>query len=247
MQKQLNQVVLSRRTLAGAGVLALLAGCGGGDTEKDEDAVAPTLTISSDTPGDATGPFTLRFTFSAAVSGFATNRILITNGFLNGAVLVQISDTVYTLRVTPTANRQDVLTVEVQAGAFKDATGTAASLVAYRFGQRIDTVVVTNEPVLTISNSTAGNIATGPVTFTFDFSLDVGDSFDAGDIRLEPDVGTLSSFTKASATRYTVLLTLPAATSAVMTLRVRAGAFQSTAGVLSQQEYTHAVVFLIPA
>ena len=53
MQKQLNQVVLSRRALAGAGVLALLAGCGGGDTEKDEDAVAPTLTISSDTPGDA--------------------------------------------------------------------------------------------------------------------------------------------------------------------------------------------------
>jgi len=44
-----------------------------------------------------------------------------------------------------------------------------------------------------------------------------------------------------------VLLTLPAATSAVMTLRVRAGAFQSTAAVPSQQDYTHAVEFLIPA
>ena len=74
---------LRRRTLAGASLL-LLAGCGGGNTEKDEPAVAPTLTISSDTPGDATGPFTVRFTFSAAVSDFATNRILITNGALGG-------------------------------------------------------------------------------------------------------------------------------------------------------------------
>lgn len=245
MQKQLDGLVLSRRQLAGAGVLALLAGCGGGNTEREEDPVAPTLTISSDTPGDATGPFTLRFTFSAAVSNFATNRILITNGALGGAALVQLSDTLYTLRVTPTANRQDVLTVEVLAGAFKDATGTASSPVAYRFGQRIDTVVVNNEPVLTISNSTAANIATGPVTFTFDFSLDVGDSFEAGDIR--PDAGTLSDFTRVSATRYTVLLTLPAATSGLMTLTVEAGAFLSTVGVPSQQDYTNAVVFIIPA
>lgn len=246
MQHDLNQQGRQRRWMAGAALL-LLAGCGGGNTERDEDAVAPTLTISSDTPGDATGPFTLRFTFSAAVSNFATNRILITNGALRGAVLVKLSDTLYTLRVTPTANLQDVLTVEVQAGAFKDATGTASSLLAYRFGQRIDTVVVSNEPVLTISNSTAGNIATGPVTFTFDFSLDVGDSFEASDIEIAPDAGTLSGFTKVSATRYSVLLTLPAATSALMTLRVEAGAFQSTAGVPSQQEYTNAVVFIIPA
>jgi hypothetical protein len=244
MTHSLDGQGLLRRKLAGASLL-LLAGCGGGNTEKDEPAVAPTLTIGSDTPGDATGPFTVRFTFSAAVSNFATNRILITNGFLNGAVLVKLSDTVYTLRVTPTSNKQEVLTVEVLAGAFKDATGTASSLVAYRFGQRIDTVVVSNEPVLTISNNTNGNFATGPVTFTFDFSLDVGDSFSIDDI--EPDAGTLSNFTKVSATRYTVLLTLPAATSGLLKLTVGAGAFQSTASVPSQQDYTTAVLFVIPA
>lgn len=238
---------LSRRRLGAAGVLALLAGCGGGNTERDEDAVAPTLTISSDAPGDATGPFTVRFTFTAAVSNFTANRILLTNGALAGAALVQLSDKVYTLQVTPAANRQDVLTLEVPAGAFRDATGTASSLVAYRFSQRIDTVVATNEPVLTISNSTAGNITTtAAVTFTFDFSLDVGDSFTAGDI--QPDAGTLSSFTKVSATRYTVLLTLPAATSGLMTLTIPAGAFQSAStGVPSQQIYQVSILFAIPA
>ncbi len=123
---------LLRRRWAGA-TLLLLAGCGGGNTEKDEDAVAPTLTISSDVPGDATGPFTVRFTFSAAVSNFATNRILITNGFLNGATVTKLSDTVYTLAVTPTANKQDLLTLQVLAGAFQDATGTASSQAAYSF------------------------------------------------------------------------------------------------------------------
>lgn len=245
MLRQNRVVDLSRRQLTAAGVLALLTGCGGGNTERDADAVAPLLTISSDTPGDATGPFTVRFTFTAAVSNFATNRILLTNGALGGAALVKLSDTVYTLRVTPTANRQDVLTLEVPAGAFRDAGGTASSLVAYRFNQRIDTVVATNEPVLTISNSTAANIATGPVTFTFDFSVDVGDSFSASDI--EPDAGTLSDFTKVSALRYTVLLTLPAATSGVMTLTVDAGAFQSTTGVASQQAYTMSILYTIPA
>ena len=246
MQKQWDGGVLSRRQLAAAGVLALLAGCGGGNTEKDEDAVAPTLTISSNVPGDATGVFTVRFTFSAAVSNFATNRILITNGFLNGATVTKLSDTVYTLAVTPTANKQDLLTLQVLAGAFQDATGTASSQAAYSFSQRIDTVVISNEPLLTITDSAAGSLqATGPVTFTFDFSLDVGTSFTADDIVLS--VGTVTSFSRASGTRCTAVVTLPAGTSGLLRLDVLAGAFVSAAGVASQQDYSSGVLFAIPA
>lgn len=236
---------LLRRRWMGATAL-LLAGCGGGNTEREEPAVAPTLTISSDVPGDATGPFTVRFSFSAAVSNFATNRILITNGFLNGATVTKLSDTVYTLVVTPTSNRQDLLTLQVLAGAFQDATGTASSLTAYSFSQRIDTVVVSSEPLLTISNSAAGSVlATGPVTFTFDFSLDVGTSFTADDIVLS--VGTVTSFIRVSGTRCTAVVNLPAGTSGVLRLDVLAGVFSSTAGVASQQAYSTGVLFAIPA
>ena len=243
MHHDLDRQGLQRRRIAGASLL-LLAGCGGGNTEREEDPVVPTLVITSDTPGDATGPFTVRFTFSAAVSSFASTRVVLTNGALNGAVLVKLSDTVYTLRVTPEANRQDVLTVQVPAGAFRDETGEVANAVAYNFSQRIDTVVATNEPVLTITHDAAGAVATGPVTFTFDFSVDVGTSFDVADIRL--DTGTLGNFTRVSGRRCTVVVTLPAATTGLLTLEVPAGAFTSTTGVPSQQDYSIGVLFAIP-
>jgi hypothetical protein len=240
-----NGTGLSRRQVAGGGLLALLAGCGGGNTERVEDPVAPTLVITSDVPGDATSTFTVRFTFSAAVSNFATNRILLTNGSLGGATLVKLSDTVYTLRVTPTTNRQDVLTLVVQAGGFQDVSGAVSNAVAYSFSQRIDTVVVTNEPVLTISHDPTGVIATGPVTVNFTFSLDVGTTFTTDDIKL--DVGTVTNFTRVSGIRCTAVVTLPSATSGLLRLTVDAGAFESTAGVASQQQYSYAVLFAIPA
>jgi large repetitive protein len=243
MHESLTGAGRQRRTLAAA-TLLLLAGCGGGNTEKDVPAVAPTLQISSDAPGDATGPFTVRFTFSAAVSNFATNRILITNGYLNGSTVTRLSDTVYTLVVTPTANRQDLLTLLVQAGGFQDSSGTASSAVGYSFGQRIDTVVVNNEPVLAISHDVTGVLATGPVTFSFDFSSDVGTSFTADDIL--PSVGTITSFTRVSGTRCTAVLTLPAGTSGVLRIDVAANSFVSTGGVANQQAYSSGLPFAMP-
>lgn len=238
----------ARRRIAGGGalgLLALVAGCGGGNTEKESDAVLPTLQISSDTPGAATGPFTVRFTFSAAVSNFSTSRIAVGSGLLIGASLTKLSDTVYTLVVTPSTNLKTIGTLQVLSDAFKDSTGTLSNTQAYSFGQELDTVVIGTEPTLTISHNVTTVNATAPVTFTFTFSADVGDSFTAADIQVT--AGTVSSLTRSTGALWTALVTLPAGTSGQLVLLVAADSFQNTAGVSNQRAYGKQLSFAIPA
>ena len=64
-----------------------------------------------------------RFTFSAAVSGFSTSGITVSNGFTSSSVS-KLSDTVYTVQVTPNNGIDGVVGLQVLAGAFKDASGT---------------------------------------------------------------------------------------------------------------------------
>ena len=235
---------LLRRRWAGA-TLLLLAGCGGGNTERVDDPVAPTLVITSDTPGAATGPYTVRFTFSAAPSNFLTSRIVVRNGSVGGATLARLSDTVYTLVVTPTLNFKGAGEVQVLAGAYEDASGAVSNTTVYSFGQEIDTVVVGNEPTLVIMDNVIGTTATAAVTFTFTFSTDVGESFTSGDIDLS--VGTLTSFSRASGTVCTAVVTLAAGSSGLLVVVVKEATFQSTGGVSNQQAYGRLVPFAIPA
>jgi len=242
----------ARRRLATAGALALtglavgvLPGCGGGNTEKVVDPVAPTLTITSDTPGAATGAYTVRFTFSAAVSNFLTNRILIRNGSVGSATLTKLSDTVYTLLVTPTLNFKGVGEVQVLASAFQDASGSVSNTTVYSFGQEIDTVVVGNEPTLVISHNVNAAVATSAVNFTFTFSTDIGETFTESDIQIT--AGTLGSFSRVSGAVCTAVVTLPAGSSGLLIVRVDVATFQSAAGGSNQQDYAKAVFFAIPA
>lgn len=221
-------------------MLALLTACGGDG--RDTAPEAPTLVITSDAPGTATGPFTVHFTFSAAVSSFATNRILISGGFLNGASLTKISGTVYTLVVTPTPHLQGAAEITVQAGGFKDSSGVTASPRAYGFAQPCDTVVFSNEPLLTISHDATSGLATGAITFTLNFSVDVG--FSVGQLAVTG--GTLTNFTKQTNTRYTVVVTPPAATNGLVLLQVQEGSFASAAGVANTQDYTVGVLYATP-
>lgn len=245
MQHGINPITLTRRRLGSAAALALLAGCGGGNTEKDETPVVPTLVISSDTPGPASGPFTVRFTFSAAVSNFGTSRISVSGGLLIAAALSKLSDTVYTLLVTPSANVKGVGAVQVSAGAFQDATAAVSNALAYSFGQEIDTVVVGTEPTLAITHNVSGATATAPVTFTFSFSADVGDSFASADIQLT--AGTVTSLTRSSGMLYTAIVTLPAGTTGQLIVLVNAGSFQTATGGANLKPYSKQLPFAIPA
>jgi Bacterial Ig-like domain len=65
----------------------------------------------------------------------------------------------------------------------------------------------TTAPTLTIANNVSAATATGPVTFTFVFSEDIGVSFDATDVVVEG--GSPSAFTRIDGRQATLVVTLP--------------------------------------
>ncbi|KAA0209784.1 MAG: hypothetical protein DWB43_13650, partial [Lautropia sp.] len=138
------------------------------------DRSAPTVTITDDTPGTATGPVTFTFTFSEPVTGFAASDITVTNGS-KGAFTGTSGSSVYTLVVTPTAGSASDIVVSVAAGVATDLTGNP-NFGPVSVTQPFDTA----PPTLTIADD-AGGTATGPVTFTFTFSEPVT-GFAASDI-----------------------------------------------------------------
>ncbi|WP_313300941.1 Ig-like domain-containing protein [Diaphorobacter sp.] len=91
------------------------------------DAVAPTLTITDDVPGivGEGGSVTFTFTFSEGVQGFDVSDIVVTGG--SAGQLVAVSDSVYTLEVTPAAGQTGDITVSVAADAARDAAGNGSA------------------------------------------------------------------------------------------------------------------------
>jgi len=84
-------------------------------------------------------------------------------------------------------------------------------------------------PTVTIASDVSATTATGPVTFTFVFSEDVGVSFDATDIVVTG--GTPSAFTRVpGGTQATLVVTPPANATGTITVSVAAGKFTDIAG-----------------
>ncbi|MES2717760.1 MAG: Ig-like domain-containing protein [Pseudomonadota bacterium] len=247
MQDNRTRAPNRRAALVTTGALGLglgmsLAGCGGGNTEADEDPpVAPTLTISSDTPGVAAAAFTVNFRFSAGASGFGTDKLVVSGGSIVGGSFTTSSSSEYTMTVQPTANRVGLVEISVAAGGFRDSTGATASTRAYSFVQACNTVLPANEPVLTITDNVAGGArATGAVVFALTFSLAIRDTFSLANIMVAG--GTASGFIRVSGLVYNVTLTPPAGTTGSMLLRVPVGAYTGEASNLANTVETLAGV-----
>ena len=241
MQHGINPITLTRRRLGSAAALALLAGCGGGNTEKDETPVVPTLAISSDTPGVAAAAFTVNFKFSASASRFAADKVVVTGGSTVGGSFATATTSEYSLVVQPTANQVGLVQISVAAGNFSDGSGDAASTRAYSFAQACNTVLAANEPLLTITDNVAGAAqATGPVLFTLTFSLAIRDSF--GDAGVAVAGGTAGSLTRMSDKVYTITVTPPAKTTGSILLRVLPGAYTATNSAVANRVETLAGV-----
>jgi hypothetical protein len=112
------------------------------------DTTAPTLTISDDETGVANiagSDVVYTFQFSEAVSGFDADDVTVTNG--TKGTFTAVDAYTYTLAVTPDADEEGTLTVDVAASAAQDAAGNDSEDVAeseQQFDTRAPTAVVTN-------------------------------------------------------------------------------------------------------
>jgi hypothetical protein len=188
------------------------------------DTLAPTVSISDNVAGTATGATTFIFTFSEAVTGFSTSNVTVGNG--TKGTFTAVSSTVYTLVVTPTASSGGNITVDVSTTGVTDAAGNVATAPA-QYTQPFDTLA----PTLTITSSTAALITGQTAAITFTFSEDPGSSFvwdgTSGDVVVVG--GTLSAISGTGLTR-TATFTPTASSSGTASITVAAGSYTDAAG-----------------
>ncbi|MGW8123055.1 Ig-like domain-containing protein, partial [Roseivirga echinicomitans] len=158
------------------------------------DLTDPTVVISSTTANPINGAFTMTFTFSEAVTGFAIGDITVGNG--TASAFNATSATVYTALITPTTD--GAVTVDVAANVAQDAA-TNGNTAATQFSVNADFT----SPTVTITSAAADPI-NGAFTTTFTFSEAVS-GFAIGDVTLVN--GTASAFSATSVTVYTALIT----------------------------------------
>ena len=180
------------------------------------DASRP-LVVIQNVPAISNAPFTVTFTFSEVVSGFALGDISVGNG--NASSFTTVNTSTYTALITPVAD--GAVTLDVNANVAQDNVGnlnTAATQVSSNYDASRPSVVIQNVPANSNSSFTA----------TFAFS-EVVTGFIVTDITLTN--ATASSFTAVNGSTYTALIT-PLVTGAV-TLDVNANIAQDSAGNLN--------------
>lgn len=243
------------------GLMALLGACGGGgggDAPVDtSNIVVPTVTITSDAPAVAKGPFNLTFTFSGPITIYSADGVLpwaTSNGnaSVDKTTFKKVSDTKYTVVATPNNWRKGDWTLLLPAGAYKDATGVKYSTQAASVTQTIDTQL----PFATFSATPpAGQVFfTGPTTVTISFStlldadLTVGalvvSASGVDDQQPAASPGVISNFVKTSGINeknvYTFLYTPPAGKYSVA-VNLPAGAVK--AGGIANESSNWSAIF----
>ncbi|MBF0471281.1 MAG: hypothetical protein HQL48_07875 [Gammaproteobacteria bacterium] len=103
------------------------------------DSEAPSVTITDDTFGVATGNVTFSFTFSEDVTGFTSDDITVTGG--TKGTFTEVNAQSYTLEVTPSTNSTTDITVDVAGGVAEDGSGNR-NTAAVQSVQAVDTTGV---------------------------------------------------------------------------------------------------------
>jgi hypothetical protein len=141
------------------------------------DTAAPSVTITDDVSGTATGNVTFTFTFSEAVTGFGASKVTVANG-TKGA-FTAVSATEYTLVVTPDVNSAGDITVTTATTGVSDAAGNTATAPA-DYVQAFDTAAPTATVAIDAAALNVGSPSTD-VTITFSEAVT---GFDVNDLTI---------------------------------------------------------------
>ena len=129
----------------------------------------------------------------------------------------------------PTPRKSLVCSLALAAAVLVSACGGGSPGAPDVFPPRVESIV-----------SDASGVATGPVTFTFTFSEDVGSSFTVDDLTVAG--GTPGALTRVSATQYTLVVTPPGAAAGTIEVTL-SGSVSDRAGNVSTVNPTVAVAF----
>jgi len=179
----------------------------------ENDETPPGVSISSTSPDPVSGAFTVSFSFTEDVTGFAVGDITVGNGSAGG---FSGSGDAYSATITPAAD--GTVTVDVAAGVAQDDAGND-NTAATQFSIEND-----ETPPSVALSTTSSDPVSGAFTVAIDFSEDVT-GFVLGDI----SVGNGSAGTFAgTGDAYTVVIT--PTTDGTVTVDVAAGVAQDDAG-----------------
>ena len=176
-------------------------------TVTDDDGDKPTVSIGG-VPAkiNSSTPLSVTFTFSEAVTGFATEDVSVSGG-MKGAF--SGSGTTYTLAVTPAGSADVVVTVAADTatnGGGKTGPVSAVSATA-KWDATAPTVSITGVPAKITSRT--------PFTAMFTFSEDVT-GFATGDVTVTG--GGKGTLTAVSATTYRLAVTPAGSADVVVTV-----------------------------
>jgi len=184
----------------------------------------------------ASGDVTFSFSFSEPVGTSFTAAAISVSGGTTGA-FTRVSPSLATLVVSPRLDTVGAIVVSVAPHTFFDAANNLNATGA-TFSQAYDT---DTPPTLTITDDVAADLATGPVTFSFHFSKDIGSSFTAADISATG--GSVGTFTRVNGSTATLRMLPPANGTGTLSVSVAPGSVidlaghANTVGASARQDY----------
>lgn len=192
------------------------------------DSVNPTLNITSTSPNPTNAnTIPVTFTFSEAVTGFASDDITITNGTISN---FSGSGSTYSATVTPSGD--GTISLFVFQGNAVDNAGNSNTFASFSI------VSDRTKPTVTISSPEVSPTSANPIPINFNFSEAVN-NFVVGDITVTG--GTLSGFS-GSGSSYSVNLVLSASGS--KTIKLLAGVLNDSAGNTNNLSSTFSIGYL---